>query len=391
MPRKKGESLGSVYYDKSKKRFVAQCYIVDYSTGQAKRKAKYFQEKKEAERYLESLMYQRSNSLYIKNNGIPLNQLMRANLQKKLDTNLISENQYGRVLKTIEVIESSFIAKKKIDELTSEEIQGYFNTLKNYSNSYIKKIHEQFTQAYKFAINKGYLYKNPMSDVIKPKSNKKDKIVRALTVEEQQDFTNLLTKINIQTEPYRNIFLIQMYMGLRIGETLALSNYDIDLKHNLLKVDKTLTTDKNGKVIMGDSAKTYAGNRELPIPEYIKPYILEQMRVAENNENKQLFLSPNGKFVDSRNVNRKLKKILKDNFNITDISTHSLRHTYGTRCVEAGMSSVALQRLMGHNDVSVTLNTYTSVFNRYKQSELDKVNNYYLNNSLMLENKELIE
>lgn len=46
------------------------------------------------------------------------------------------------------------------------------------------------------------------------------------------------------------------------------------------------------------------------------------------------------------------------------------------------MRAVALQRLMGHTDVSITLNTYTSVFNRYKQSELEKVNNYYMNNSL---------
>ena len=47
------------------------------------------------------------------------------------------------------------------------------------------------------------------------------------------------------------------------------------------------------------------------------------------------------------------------------------------------MRAVALQRLMGHTDISITLNTYTSVFNRYKQSEIDKVNDYYLNNSLL--------
>ena len=63
------------------------------------------------------------------------------------------------------------------------------------------------------------------------------------------------------------------------------------------------------------------------------------------------------------------------------------RHTYGTRCIEAGMRAVALQRLMGHTDVSITLNTYTSVFNKYKQSELDKVNNYYLDNALLSSRK----
>ena len=64
------------------------------------------------------------------------------------------------------------------------------------------------------------------------------------------------------------------------------------------------------------------------------------------------------------------------------ITTHSLRHTYGTRCVEAGMRAVALQRLMGHTDVSITLNTYTSVFNKYKEAELEKLNEYYIQNSM---------
>ena len=61
---------------------------------------------------------------------------------------------------------------------------------------------------------------------------------------------------------------------------------------------------------------------------------------------------------------------------------HYLRHTYGTRCIEAGMTAVVLQRLMGHKDVSVTLNTYTSVFNKFKEDELEKVNNYLNNNQL---------
>ena len=61
------------------------------------------------------------------------------------------------------------------------------------------------------------------------------------------------------------------------------------------------------------------------------------------------------------------------------------------------MREVALQRLMGHTDVAITLNTYTSVFNKYKESELEKVNEYYLKNSMYKlddikkENQKLIE
>lgn len=74
---------------------------------------------------------------------------------------------------------------------------------------------------------------------------------------------------------------------------------------------------------------------------------------------------------------------IKGYWYITDISRHSLRHTFGTRCIESGMAPVVVQRLMGHKDITVTLNTYTSVLEQFKERELDKVNQYYLNEILI--------
>lgn len=116
------------------------------------------------------------------------------------------------------------------------------------------------------------------------------------------------------------------------------------------------------------------------------PYIVEQMQIAdnqENNEEKLLFKPIKGNYTKRINVNYELHRILKKEFNITDISTHSLRHTFGTRCIERGMAPVVVQKLMGHTDISVTLNTYTSVFDKFKQSEIDKVNKYYMNENLI--------
>ena len=382
MGRPKGNKTGSVFFNKNKARWVCVYYITDTNLHKEVRKDKLFRTEQDAKNFLSSIQYQKGNEIFIKNNGIPLSQLMRSNLQRKLDMNLIKERQYSRVLKTIQVIEKSDIAYKKIEDVTSDDIQTYLNSLKDYSNSYIKKIMEQFTQSYILAMNKGYIVKNPMVDVIKPRSTKPDKEVRAMTIEEQQTFTNYLMSKTIQDEPYKNVFLIQMYMGLRIGEALALRNGDIDLKRNLIDVNKTLTTDKNDKVTMGDTTKTYSGLRQVPIPRFIRNFLIEQMNIATNHMDKQLFLSPNGNYVDNRNVNYILKKRLAD-LGVIRISTHSLRHTYGTRCVEAGMRAVALQRLMGHKDISVTMNTYTSIFNRYKEEELEKVNQYYMNNEIV--------
>lgn len=394
MGRPKGNKGGYVFYDKTKKRWIVEYYMLDTNTQQEKIRRKSFIDEKEAKDYFSSIQCQKGNELFIKNNGIPLNELMRANLKRKFDMNLLGETQFSRVTKTIEKLEQNELFHRKIEDLTSEEIQRYLNSLKeNYSNSYIKKIYEQISQAFNFAINRGYIIRNPLIDVVKPKSMKKDKVVRAMEIEEQQKFTEYLESKTIAEEPYKNVFLIQMFMGLRVGEALALRYGDIDLIKNVINVNKTLTKDKNERVIMGDSTKTYAGIREVPIPEFIKDSIIEQMVIAENNLDKQLFISNNGKLIDGKNVNRILKERLTK-LGIEGITTHSLRHTYGTRCVEAGMRAVALQRLMGHTDVSVTLNTYTSVFNKYKASELEKVNQYYIDNALYKikkPNKELIE
>lgn len=227
---------------------------------------------------------------------------------------------------------------------------------------------------------------NPMINVIRPKSEKEDKEVRALTVEEQQAFTEYLLNKDVSQCKYKNIYLIQMYMGLRVSEALAITTHDIDLQHKKININKTLTTDEVGGVIMGNKTKTYAGKRILPIPDFLYPYIVEQMKVANNqvnNDEKLLFKPINQKYTRRENVNSELKRILKKYFNITDISTHSLRHTFGTRCIESGMAPVVVQKLMGHKDIGVTLNTYTSVFDKFKEHEIDKVNKYYLDENLI--------
>ena len=105
-----------------------------------------------------------------------------------------------------------------------------------------------------------------------------------------------------------------------------------------------------------------------------------------NNKEQLLFKLINQKYTRRTNVNSELQRILKSQFGITGISTHSLRHSYGTRCVESGMAPVVVQRLMGHTDITVTLNTYTSVFDKFKEAEIDKVNRSYMNENLISNN-----
>ena len=389
----KGSSEGSVYFNKQRKRWNAQYREYDINTGKLKLKTKSFRTEEEAKKYLSTIMYQKGNPLYIEHNGIPLCEILKQNLKLKFDTNQIRLAQYGRIVRSIQQLEKSSIGNKNIDAITSDELQAYLNSLKALSNSMIEKAYQQLNQAFKIAMNKGYIIKNPMSDVIKPKSNKENKIVRALTLEEQQQFTDWLINKPLNEFKYRNVYLIQMYIGLRIGEALALSTHDIDLQHKRINIHRTLTTDEKGNVIMGNKTKTYAGKRILPIPDFLYPYIVEQMKFADtqvNNDEKLLFKPYNSKYCRRSTINNELQRVFKNEFGITGISSHSLRHTFGTRCIESGMAPVVVQRLMGHKNIAVTLNTYTSVFDKYKERELDKVNQYYMNENL-IRNKSLGE
>ena len=373
--------VGSIYYDKNIKKFRCIYYIKPKDSLVELRKTKSFSTEQEAKDFLKTIQCQQGNDLYIKNNGIPLNLLMRSLAKRKQDMNVIKETQYNRIISAIKKLEEEPFTKKNIDEITSEEIQGYLNSLKKYSQSTISKEKDQFSQAFKYALNKGYILQNPMIDVIEPKSEKPPKIVKALEIEEQQMLTNYLMNVPIENEPYKVAYLTQLYLGLRIGEALALKTTDINLEKNLIHISRTLTFDKNHKLIMGDFPKTFAGIRDVPIPNSIRAEIINQMRLAENHKENLLFVNSQGNYADPKNANKFLKNTLKQ-VNINDITTHSLRHTYGTRCIEAGMRAVALQRLMGHSDISVTMNTYVSVFNKYKEAELEKLNEYYSNNNM---------
>lgn len=382
---RRGNGEGTIFEDKKNKRWIGQYVLGTSEEGKVIRKSLYGKTQKDVLNKLNEIKYKMNNDMYIEKNGIELVKIMEDIREEKFISNTISGGQYARLKWTINKIKNSKLGDMKIQDITKDDIQDFLNSIKDLSDSYIKKIYEQFVQAYHRAEIKKYITYNPMNEVIKPKSHKETKIVEALDINIQKAFTSYLSKKQISEEPYKNIFLIQMYMGLRIGEVLALSKENIDLKNKLLYVKRTLTNDKEFSIILGNKTKTYAGNRTLPIPEFLVPVFEEQLKYANENLHNLIFTS-NDNYIRTSEVNKELKRIFKEELkaDATNISSHCLRHTYGTRCIEAGMTAVVLQRLMGHKDVTVTLNTYTSVFNKFKEAELEKVNQYLNENELEL-------
>lgn len=372
---------GSVFYRKSRKLWVGQYY--ENENGHLTKKYLYGKTKEDVVEKLTKIMYDSHNGNYIQEKGIPLIKVLEQIRADKYAANLISESHYSRLEFVLKEIENNDIGNKMIDKITTRDLQDYFNSLiDRYSDSTIKKIWECVKQGFQGAMKQKYIKENPFEDVIKPKSKKDTKEVESLTTDEHKTLSQYLLKSKLSEEKYKNVILLELYTGMRIGEVLALSQEDIDLNKQMVYVRKIITVNKDGELVVKKGSKTYAGKREIPIPIFLIPHLEEQLKNYEENKNELLF-SFEGRIIKASTINTVLKRICKQLKLPSTISNHTLRHTYGTRCIESGMTPIVVQKLMGHKDIRVTLNTYTSVLNQYKLEELNKVAQYYVDKDFL--------
>lgn len=326
-------------------------------------------------------MYEKSHSMYVQKNGIKLIDVINSMIEQKYKLNIIADRQYKTLKQHTKRIKENKIANMQVQKINSSDIQEFLYTIVNYSQSYIRKLVSLLNCAFTNAVNKQIIYSNPMNSVVVPKSKKDIKIVRALTFEEQKLFTEYLVNTTIYEENYKNVFLLQLYLGLRIGEVLALKNTDFSSNYDKVFVRRTITENKEGQLIMKNKTKTFAGKRDIKIPDYLRPFVSEQIELSKLNKDGLLFAYRNN-YVRHHSVNSVLKRIFRTNLGLSDegISTHILRHTFATRCREGNADPVVTRDLLGHSDIKETLGTYTEVQEDFKNSEFDKVNKYISEN-----------
>lgn len=276
----------------------------------------------------------------------------------------------------------SAISDKQLDELTEDDIIAFFKTQLDYSQSCINKMYQLLGAVLSKATHRKIIEDNPIKEIKCPKSNKETIPVRALTVDEQK---RLLDTLKTKDIHYSEIMLLSMFTGMRVGECCALMVEDINFADNTISVTKTVARGKNGKNVF-HATKTSAGTRTLFINDDISAFLKD---VVGDKENGLLFRSRNQNLVTANQVNYSYTAALKK-FGIVDntvygrVDLHSLRHTYATRCIESGMPAKVLQKILGHRDINITLNTYCSVFEKFRNEHLAAADEYMRSNNLSI-------
>lgn len=383
---KRTYGTGSIYWSDSRNQWVGQYIAGVKADGKPNKKFVYGKELKTVKDKMDKAVAELKLGCYVEPSQMTLVQLATSINDNKKALNLVKENAYRRNKYTIEIMESSEALKTMpIQKLTEPILTTFLTSLTHYSNSTIKKVYQAMSCGFRRAIKLNIINSSPLEDIAVPKSQKQTKKVRALTIDEQK---KVIEALNADTkEPYRTMLLLELFTGVRMGEIAALSADQIDIVKNwgTLTITRTLTRDESYKTILGQTTKTYAGQRTLTLDDTSKKLLLDFYKNHyKENEYGLLFISKNGQLISTSSVNSYYNRLI-ERYKITTLDNpnqHQLRHTYATRCIEAGMPAKVLQKRLGHKDIETTLNTYCDVFELFEQTYIDKTSEYYKLNAI---------
>lgn len=236
---------------------------------------------------------------------------------------------------------------------------SYVNSIRVVINSVIRfAVSEQLMPPLKMELTKAALYKNHDLTIFSKEEQKK--LEASLTAQLDQ------TKLGI---------LISLHTGMRIGEICALSWNDIDLNEKVIHIRHTvarvlsdqISSNSSTKLII-DTPKTRSSKRDIPISSWLYPHISRVKSAARS----PYVISDSETFVSPRTFEYRYHRVLT-NCGVSSINYHALRHTFATRCIEAGVDVKSLSEILGHANVGITLNTYVHSSLELKRMQIEKL------------------
>ena len=298
--------------------------------------------------------------LWIADNRVRLKPSTLYRYQYLIDTHI--QPELGSI--PIESISSTVVNSYMANKLISGRVDGSGGL----SAAYVRSITLVINSALRFGMEQG-LYSGAKLKINKPAIVPKELTI--LTSREQHTLENML---QTNTDATKMGIMISLYTGLRIGEICALTWDDVDLKNKVIYVRNTVVRVKSAE---GDSSKTHlcidrpkttASLRCIPICSTLLPMLICGAQKATS----QYVASVSSSFVSPRTFDYRFKKIL-DDCQLPHINYHALRHTFATRCIEAGVDVKSLSEILGHGNVSITLNTYVHSSLELKRIQIEKI------------------
>lgn len=300
--------------------------------------------------------------------------------------------------------------KLRIASVKKSDVKRFYNTLadeKILTIATIDNVHTVLHQVFDLAVDDNYIRSNPtdhMLKELKQSHNFETEKRKALTIAEQQLFVDFLKK-HPQYNHWYPVFAVMLGTGMRVGEIVGLRWCDIDLEKGIISVNHTLVYynhgDGKGCSFSINTPKTRAGERTIPMLDFVKEaFLLEKKYQEETGLHCKatvdcytdfIFVNRFGDVQHQGTLNKAIRRIIRDCNDevllrgeddpvlLPKFSCHSLRHTFTTRLCESGVNVKVIQDVLGHADISTTMDIYVDVTKDMKQKEFNVLGEYFGN------------
>ncbi len=317
-------------------------------------------------------------------------ELVKKYISQKTGVRHNTEANYNFV---INIIKKESFGQKRIDKVKLSDAKAWLIKLQADGRGYstIHTVRGVVRPAFQMAVDDDLIRKNPFEFQLATVVVNDSVTREAITRKQERAFLEFVKTDKHFSKYYEGIFIL-FKTGLRISEFVGLTIADIDLDKGVINVNHQLQRKRNMEYII-EATKTDSGTRMLPMTEEVQecfrfiitnrkkpkkePVIYDKNRVAykgflylDKNEMPMVALHWEKYF---QHICEKYNKIYKEE--LPKITPHVCRHTFCSNMAKSGMNPKTLQKIMGHSDIGVTLNTYTHLDFDDIQKEMKEVCN----------------
>lgn len=335
---------------------------------------------REKERQIQQDLF---NQIVPNGGNLTVLELVEKYLSLKVNVRHNTQANYNFV---VGILKKEAFGSLRIDKVKLSDAKAWLIKLQKDGRGYstIHSVRGVVRPAFEMAVQDDLIRKNPfgfeLATVVVNDSVTREAITRA----QERAFLKFIQEDNCYRKYYDGIYIL-FHTGLRISEFCGLTISDIDFQNKRIRVDHQLQRKRDMEYIIEDT-KTKSGERYVPMSQQV----VECFRrvIASRKAPKKepiidgytgfLFLDKNGMPMVALHWEHYFKHILNKynsiyKVQLPKITPHVCRHTFCSNMARSGMSPKTLQYIMGHSDISVTLNTYTHLTFDDAKAEFDRV------------------
>lgn len=315
--------------------------------------------------------------------GFTVLSLVKKYISQKTGVKNTTRAGYGTV---VNLLTADPFGNKRIDKVKLSDAKAWLIKLqqeKQKSYSTIHTIRGVVRPAFQMAVDDDILRKNPFEFQLATVLVNDSVTREAITRKEERTFLEFIKNDTHYSKYYDGMYVL-FKTGMRISEFTGLTLSDLDMKNRTINIDHQLQ--KTGTLVYIDTTKTYAGKRVIPMTDGVYEAFKNILAARPKFKVEPmidgysgfLWFDKDGKPMVAMHWEKYFQHAVNKynsiyRVQLPKITPHVCRHTYCSNMAKSGMNPKVLQYLMGHSDISVTLNTYTHLKLDDAKEEMEKL------------------